>query len=222
MSVLVTMIENLLNRGLPRSPRARELCAQLAGRCLAVEIRGIAEFVIRSDGNALKVASGGSGADTQPRGSTAPHTSAGADARVSGGAFALLALAGRGSVASLRRGDVQIDGDAEIAERFHELVRLLRPDPEEEIALAIGDVPAHQIARLASATLRWGRGAAETTLRNLAEYFAHERGDLVSSSEGRQLLTGIDAVREDVERLEARIDALARRIQSSRPERRDA
>lgn len=211
--MLAATIENILNRGLPRSPRAREICAALAGRRIAVEVRGVADFVVSSDGSGLKIASG----------------RADADARVSGGPLALLALAGPGGSAALRRGDVQLDGDAEIAERFHELARLLRPDPEEELALAIGDVPAHEIARLARATLRWCRGAADTTLRNLAEYLAHERGHLVSRAEGRQLLTGIDAVREDVDRLDARISVLARRIEAARPqqhgarqERRDA
>ncbi len=195
--MLATTIENILNRGLPRSPRAREICAQIAGRRIAVEIRGVADFLVSSDGNSLKIVRG--------------HTDA-ADARVSGGLLALLSLASSDASTTLRRADVEILGDAGVAERFHELVRLLRPDLEEELALAIGDVPAHEISRFARATFGWCRNAAETTLRNLAEYLAHERGDLVSSSEGRQLLTGIDAVREDIDRLEARIDVLARQI----------
>ncbi len=220
MSVLLPTIEKLLNRGLPRSPRAREICAQLAGRRVAVEIRGVGCFALSCDGSVLSVASDGAGGDTGA--SNADARVSNADARVSAGPLALLALAGPGAPATLRRGDVQIDGDADIAERFHELVRLLRPDLEEELALAIGDVPAHEIARFARAALRWGRGAAGTAIRNLAEYLAHERADLVSSPEGRQLLTGIDALREDVDRLEARIAALARRVETGRQPRREA
>jgi ubiquinone biosynthesis accessory factor UbiJ len=193
--MLTSFIENLLNRGLPRSPRARQLCAELSGRRVAVEVRDIAELVVSSDGSMLSI-SHGSGER--------------ADARVSGGLVALLALAGR-SEEGLRRGDVQLSGDVELAERFRELALLLRPDLEEELALTIGDVPAHQVARFARLAFDWWQSAADTTVRNFAEYFAHESGDLVSRSEARQLLTGIDAVREDVDRLEARIDALARR-----------
>ncbi len=218
--MLAATIENILNRGLPRSPRAREICAQLAGRRLAVEVRGIADFLLSSDGSALKVISGRGGADAGRGGADGGRPDA--DARVSGGPFSLLALAGPGAPSTLRRADVQIEGDGDVAEQFHELVRRVAPDLEEELALAIGDVPAHEIARLARATLGWCRGAVETTLRNLAEYLAHERGDLVSSAEGRQLLTGIDAVREDVDRLEARLEALARRIQTGRQEQREA
>ncbi len=193
--MLESIIENILNRGLPRSPRARELCAELAGRRVAVEVRDVAEYVVGCDGNGLSITRG---------------RVESADARVSGGLVGLLALAGR-SEEGLRRGDVQLSGDTALAERFRELVLLLRPDLEEELALAIGDVPAHQIARFARMAFDWCKGAADTTVRNVAEYFAHESRDLVSSAEGRQLLTGIDALRDRIARLEARIDALAER-----------
>ncbi|HTW37920.1 MAG TPA: SCP2 sterol-binding domain-containing protein [Steroidobacteraceae bacterium] len=208
--MLASIIENVLNRGLPRSPRARQLCTELAGRRVAVEVRGVAELLVGCDGLALSIAAGSEGAEA-----------AAADARVSGGLTALLALAAR-SDGSLRGGTIEVTGNAQIAERFHELVRLLRPDLEEELALAIGDVPAHRIARFARTALEWWRSAADTTVRNVAEYFAHERGDLVSRSEGRQLLAGIDAVREDIDRIEARIEALTRRIGAGQQGRREA
>jgi ubiquinone biosynthesis protein UbiJ len=39
--MLTQAIENLLNRNLPRSPRAQEICAQLAGKRVRVESRGL-------------------------------------------------------------------------------------------------------------------------------------------------------------------------------------
>ena len=39
--MLTQAIENLLNRNLPRSPRALELCAALAGKRVRVEARGL-------------------------------------------------------------------------------------------------------------------------------------------------------------------------------------
>ncbi|MEJ0006103.1 MAG: hypothetical protein WDM77_06870 [Steroidobacteraceae bacterium] len=41
-------------------------------------------------------------------------------------------------------------------------------------------------------------------MNNVAEYLAHERRDLVPRAEGRQLLDGVDALRDDVDRFEAR------------------
>ncbi len=201
--MFTSTIENILNRGLPRSPRARELCAELAGRRIAVEVRGIADFLVESDGNAIKISRGPTG---------------GAEARVRGGLTALVALGVSNSsdAAALRRPDVEIDGDVELAEKFRALARLLVPDLEEELALAIGDVPAHQISRFAKAAAGWWRTAAETTARNFAEYFAHERGDLVSRAEGRQLTDGIDEARARIDRLEARVALLEQRLRTER------
>jgi ubiquinone biosynthesis protein UbiJ len=134
-----------------------------------------------------------------------------ADATLAGGPLSLLALAGESPDAVLQRGEVAIGGDAELAQKFRELARLLRPDLEEELSLLLGDVPAHQLGRLARLGLNWSRKAAGTTLANLAEYLGHERADLVPRNEGEQFLRGVDAVREGVDRLGARIELLARR-----------
>jgi ubiquinone biosynthesis accessory factor UbiJ len=203
--MLTSTLESILNRGLPRSPRARELCAELAGRRIAVEVRGIGDFTVASDGNGLKVSTG---------------AAEGAEARVRAGLTALLRLSAPEPPTSLRGAGAEIEGDEALAERYRELAVLLRPDLEEELALAIGDVPAHQIARVAKAAFGWFRGAAETTVRNFAEYFAHERGDLVSRSEGRQLLEGVDEARARIDRIESRIAQLEQRLASRRQESR--
>jgi ubiquinone biosynthesis protein UbiJ len=192
---MLATLENLLNRGLPRSVRARELCAQLEGRSLAIEIRAIARLRVASDGLQLTVTR-----DEEP-----------ADATVSGGPLGLAALAADSPEAVLQRGGVAIAGDAELASRFRELGRLLRPDLEEELSLVLGDVPAHQLGRLARLGLGFGRRVMSTTVRNAAEYLAHERADLVSRNEGEQFLRGVDAVREGVDRLGARLEQLTRR-----------
>ena len=193
--MLSATLDKLLNRGLPRSPRARQLCAQLEGRSIALEIRAITRLRVASTGQTLSVMR-----DDAP-----------ADATLTGGPLSLLALAGESADAVLQRGEVAISGDAELAQQFRELARLLRPDLEEELSLLLGDVPAHQLGRLARLTLRWSRKAASTTLANLAEYLGHERADLVPRNEGEQFLRGVDAVREGVDRLGARIALLSAR-----------
>jgi ubiquinone biosynthesis accessory factor UbiJ len=193
--MMLATLENLLNRGLPRSVRARQLCAELEGRSLAIEIRDIARLRVASNGLQLAVTR-----DEEP-----------ADATVSGGPLGLAALAADSPEAVLQRGGVAIAGDAELAQKFRELGRLLRPDLEEELSLLVGDVPAHQLGRLARLGLRFGRSGLSTTVRNAAEYLAHERADLVSRNEGEQFLRGVDAVREGVDRLTSRLEQLTRR-----------
>lgn len=192
--MLATTIENALNRGLPRSPRAQALCRELAGRKLAIEVPDVTRMLVESTGDMLRVTRGAGPAD----------------AEVSGGPLGLLALSGDGPPAALQSRGVEIRGDAAVAERFRELGMLLRPDLEELLARAIGDVPAHQIGHFTRLGLAWSRGAAKTALTNIAEYLAHERRDLVPRNEGEQFLRGVDALREDVDRLEARLNVLMR------------
>lgn len=200
--MLSETIGNLLNRGLPRSVRARQLCAELAGRSLALEVRGLGQLRLESNGVQLTVTGGGAAA---------------ADAALAVGPLSLLALAGAGAQAAVQRGDAAISGDGEIAAGFRELLTLLKPDPEEELALVLGDVPAHQLARLARLAAAWSRRAADTAWRNTADYLAHERADLVPRHEGEQFLRGVDALREDLDRVSARIELLARRRAPATP-----
>ena len=191
--MLTATLENVLNRGLPRSPRAQQLCAELTGRSVAVEVREMTRLLLESTGSTLRITRG----------------DAGADAEIVGGPLSLLALSAERPEAVIQRGDVEIRGDAELAQKFRELLLLLRPDLEEELSGLIGDVPAHQIGRFARMARGWTHGAARTTAENLAEYLGHERQHLIPRNEGEQFLRGVDAVREDVDRLEARINLLA-------------
>jgi ubiquinone biosynthesis protein UbiJ len=195
--MLTSAIENVLNRGLPRSPRARQLCKELQGHRVGVEVIGFTRWLIESTGDTLRVTR-----DTETP----------AEADLAGGPLSLLALAGSTPEAVLQRGEVQIRGDAELAQKFRELAALLRPDIEEELSQVIGDVPAHQMGRFARAAFGWTQKAAATTVRNVAEFLAHERQDLVPRAEADQLLKGVDALREDVDRLDARITVLAQKL----------
>jgi ubiquinone biosynthesis accessory factor UbiJ len=193
--MLNTALENLLNRGLPRSPRARALCAELAGKSLAIEARDLTRLRIRCNGVTLEVVR-----DAAP-----------ADASLAGGPLSLLGLLGNSPQALLQSGAVRMGGDAELAQKFHELLGHLRPDAEEELALLLGDVPAHGLARLARRGLEFAQRAADTGITNAAEYLGHERAHLVPRAEGEQFLRGVDAVREGVDRAAARLENLARR-----------
>jgi len=193
--MLTATLENVLNRGLPRSPRAQQLCAELAGRRIAIEAPAMARLLVESTGNSLRLTRGGQAAD----------------AEVIGGPLSLLALGSGAADAPLSRGAVEVRGDAELAQKFHELARLLVPDPEEELSLLVGDVAAHRLGRLTRGALDWSRSAAATLLQDVGEYFSHERQDLVSREEGEQFLRGVDALREDVDRLDARLELLQQR-----------
>jgi ubiquinone biosynthesis accessory factor UbiJ len=188
--MLTEAIENLLNRNLPRSPRALELTAALKGKSVRIEARTL--------GWVLRCESLGSSVQLTRAGETP------ADAEISGSLMNLAALAGAHPEEVIQRGDVAIRGDAEVAQKFRELAMLLKPDVEEELSRLIGDTPAHQALRFVKMATSFGRRAANTSVRNVAEYFAHETGDLVPRAEAEDFYRGVERLREDLDRLDAR------------------
>jgi ubiquinone biosynthesis protein UbiJ len=191
--MLTQAIENLLNRNLPRSPRARELVSALVGKRVRVEARGLGWMIIAESLN-TSIRLTRESTEGQPP-----------DAEISGSLLNLAALAGPHPEEVIQRGDVTIRGDAEVAQKFRELAMLLKPDVEEELSRLIGDSPAHQALRLVRLATGFGRRAAQTGVRNVAEYLAHERGDLVPRAEAEDFYRGVERTREDLDRVEARL-----------------
>jgi ubiquinone biosynthesis protein UbiJ len=191
--MLTQAIENLLNRNLPRSPRARELASALVGKRVRVEARGLGWVIIAESLN-TSIRLTRESTEGQPP-----------DAEISGSLLNLAALAGPHPEEVIQRGDVTIRGDAEVAQKFRELAMLLKPDVEEELSRLIGDSPAHQALRLVRLATGFGRRAAQTGVRNVAEYLAHERGDLVPRAEAEDFYRGVERLREDLDRVEARV-----------------
>jgi len=196
--MLTELVENLLNRNLGASPRARELCAALRGRRLRITLSGLGVRIgLESLGSTLRIA-------RDPDGDF--------DAEVEGSPVNLIALAGPSPEHLLRSGTVQVRGDTELLQRYRELGLLLRPDLEEELSRFVGDAPAHQVMRFAGSAFGFGRHAADTAVRNAAEYFAHERGDLVPAAEAEAFMSDVDRLREDIDRAEAQTAHLEARL----------
>jgi ubiquinone biosynthesis protein UbiJ len=196
--MLTELVENLLNRNLGASPRARELCAALRGRRLRITLSGLGVRIgLESLGSTLRIS-------RDPDGDF--------DAEVEGSPVNLIALAGPSPEHLLRSGTVQVRGDTELLQRYRELGLLLRPDLEEELSRFVGDAPAHQVMRFAGSAFGFGRHAADTAVRNAAEYFAHERGDLVPAAEAEAFMSDVDRLREDIDRAEAQTAHLEARL----------
>ena len=151
--MLTQAIENLLNRNLPRSPRAQELCASMAGKRVRIEARGLG-WVLVAECLASSI--------RLVKGEESPEP---ADAEISGSLMSLAALSGAHPEEVIRRGDVTIRGDAELAQKVRGLAMLLRPDVEEELSRLIGDTPA----RCATS---WKVTAAPLRRVELAEFLA--------------------------------------------------
>jgi ubiquinone biosynthesis accessory factor UbiJ len=193
-------LESVLNRNIAGSAAARRLCKQLDGKVLALHVTGLPLSVFfRSEGERMSI-------------DTASATGADAPAAtLSGSPLALLRLAGPAPESAIRGGSIQIQGDAEVAQAFSELLKQAQPDLEEELSRVIGDVAAHQVGNTARAMLDFGKRAVDTFTQNVAEYLQEEGRDLPTRTEADEFVADVDKLRDDVARLEARLANLSNR-----------
>lgn len=198
-------LQALLDDQVAGSPRAGELLARLEGRRMRIVARYTPwELTLLAEGGKLRLLPG------------EPAVTAGgpwppADVTLSGTPLSLLALQREDPAVVIRRGDVTLSGDGETGARFQELVQLLQPDLEETLSRLIGDIPAHGAGALLRKALDWGRNTAATQAANAGEYLAHERRLLVPRAEARQFIEDVDVLREQVDRLAARVALLETR-----------
>jgi ubiquinone biosynthesis protein UbiJ len=201
---LERLVQRFVARGRSESPRAATLIAELRGRRLTIEVRGTPfSLVLESSGETLTIA---------PTASAGLAATPAPDARIAGTPWSLLALTADDARGVIARGEVRIDGDAAVAERFQELLRHLRPDLEAALSRLLGRSAAHLLARTLRGVSGWVRASAWTGARNAAEFLAHESRDLVPLPEAEQFLRGVDCLREQLDRADARTRALEQRL----------
>jgi ubiquinone biosynthesis protein UbiJ len=187
----LTPLESVLNRNIAASSTASALCKRLSGKVMALHLENLPfSLFFASDGERMAL--------------TTAHDLP-ADATLTGTPLSLLRLAGPAPEAALRGGAVHIEGDAEVAQAFSQLLKHARPDLEEELSRVIGDVAAHQIGNVARSALGFAKRAADTFAQNVAEYLQEEGRDLPTRTEADEFVSDVDRLRDDVERLQARI-----------------
>jgi ubiquinone biosynthesis accessory factor UbiJ len=194
--MLLTPLQSLLNRNIAASAAARSLCRRLESKILAVHLDGLpVSLYFRAHDERMDVMT---------------STEQAPSATLSGTPLAFARLAGPQPEAALRGGSVHIQGDAEVAQTFSELLKHARPDLEEELSRLIGDVAAHQVGSAARSFLSFAQRAASTFTQNLSEYLQEEGRDVPSRVEADEFIAEVDKLRDDVERIQARIARLER------------
>jgi ubiquinone biosynthesis protein UbiJ len=117
----------------------------------------------------------------------------------------LLALQGKDVVMRAAR----IEGSAEFAEALGFVIRNLRWDAEEDLSRIVGDIAAHRIVKGTSDVAAWQRQVAQNFAANLAEYFTEEQALIARQADIASFAGEIDRLRDDVARLEKRLQRLA-------------
>ncbi|RMD68511.1 MAG: sterol-binding protein [Gammaproteobacteria bacterium] len=182
--------EFAFNRALDLDPDTRRALGKLAGKVIALELRGL--------GLTLYIVPGLDGVtltDTPPK---EP------DAWLSGTPFALLRLR-MGSEKPLFEGEVEIRGDVELGQRFKAILDAMTFDWEEALSRVTGDVVAHQVGNAFRGLAGWGQQTADALARNVADYLKGELGLLPQREEVEIFIQAVDELRMDADRLEQRI-----------------
>ena len=104
--------------------------------------------------------------------------------------------------------EIDIAGNIEFAAAIRQVARDLRWDVEEDLSRVFGDVAAHRMAESGRTFRRWGEQAVENTGRSFAEYWTEEQPLIAAARDIEEFNRAVDRVRDDVARVEKRIEAL--------------
>ncbi|AGY91048.1 hypothetical protein SPICUR_00095 [Spiribacter curvatus] len=110
-----------------------------------------------------------------------------------------------------RSRDVSFRGDIGTIQEVRTLFSELDVDLEAQLAQLVGEAGAARMATGLREGSHWSRRSADTLLRNAVELATEERRWLPTAIEVRHFLADVDHVREDVDRLDARLRRLERR-----------
>ena len=107
-------------------------------------------------------------------------------------------------------GRMNISGDADLARRLQRLAERFDPDWQQPFASVFGDVLGVQIAKGLAAALQQARIAGRNLAESAAEYVTEESRDVVPRAQLDAFHDDVDVLRDDVERLAARVARLQR------------
>ncbi len=116
----------------------------------------------------------------------------------------------------LARGDenafsaVAFAGDSELAATLSMVARNVEWDVEEDLSRLMGDIAAHRLVGGVKSFGGWARDAETRLVANLAEYLTEERRSFITRRELEELALANETLRDDLARLDARLNSLAR------------
>ena len=129
------------------------------------------------------------------------------DATIHGSPMALMRLTtSENSGASMLEGDVEIDGDMRVAEKFSAILKEVDIDWEELLSKLVGDIVAHQAGEVVRSGSDWFKQSIEAMKLNTSEYLSEETKVTPADAELDYYMDQVDELRMDVDRIQARIN----------------
>lgn len=199
----LALMERAINRALRLDPDSGLRLRPLVGRRLDVCLSDPAmTVVVRFEDDGLRL---------EPVFDGSRDMAADATLRASAGGLLALALS-RGR----RSRDVSFEGDVGVIQEVRQLFAELDLDWEEQVSRLAGDHFAHQLGEAVRGGSGHVRRSAARVLANTGEYLTEERRLIPASAELDDYYAEVDRLRNDAERLEARLRRVERRRREGR------
>jgi len=191
------MLESVINRYLALDPEMLDKLAEFEGKVIKLEINGINRVLYmfpNDSGIQLKSEHEGP-----------------VDTVLSGSPVSMLKMGLFSNAADLLlKGDIEITGDTRLGHRFKNVLSQMDIDWAEPLANIVGDSIAYQLQQSARRFGSWGKQTVQSVSTSVSEYLQEESRDVVSQTELEIFYDAVDQLRNDTDRLQARIKSLYR------------
>jgi ubiquinone biosynthesis protein UbiJ len=104
--------------------------------------------------------------------------------------------------------DVQIEGDTDFAGAIAYVAKNLRWDAAEDLSRIVGDIAAQRIVNTAQSFVRWSQQSLDSLAHSAAEYWTEEQPLIAKADHVKRFIADVDVLRDDVERLDKRLQKL--------------
>ncbi|MEN9848957.1 MAG: hypothetical protein RL368_1697 [Pseudomonadota bacterium] len=194
--LLATVAETILNHALHLAPQSLAKMAALSGKRIRIEVLDLnLNFTLLPSRHNILIFSSYKGE---------------ADTCIQGAPFSLLRLLLQTEANLASMPEITVHGDLGVAQQLQKIIQHLEIDWEEQFSKVLGDVPAHGIGSLLRRGHQHLRESIDSLHSNLEDYLQQETQQLPATSEVDHFLNATDHLRDDVARLEQRIQRLTK------------
>ena len=191
------LIETVVNRYLAMDPEALEKLAAFSGKVIKLEVSDIKkDLYILPDASGVQILLA---CDEAP------------DTIIKGSSVSLFKMGLLSDVSAMfLKGEVEISGDTRLGHQFKSIFSQMDIDWSEPLAKLVGDGLAYQLQQSGKKLGQWGKDTVGSVSSSVSEYLQEESRDVVTDTELEMFNESVDRLRDDVDRLQAKIQNLSR------------
>jgi len=192
LHTLLATQEAILNRYLNLDPRLSAKLVPLAGKVIKIDLNYATHYWLFV-ANKIQLVTDYSGV---------------IDLSLGGSWSAFFRAAVFGNYGAATSMPLQVSGDMEFAIQFKNIFSSLTIDWEEHLSSVVGDTLAYPLAQFFKSISLWARSVHTNMSQNITEYLQVEKDYLVPAEELHPFFLEVDELRDELARLEARVNYL--------------